>query len=37
MYMSLATVFVNIVVSNAYDFLLIIYAVAFKDYMPNIK
>lgn len=35
--MSLAIVFVKIVVSKAYDFLFIIYAVAFNDYRPNIR
>lgn len=34
---SLAIVFVKIVVSKASDFFLIIYAVAFNDYIPKIK
>ncbi len=35
--MSLATVLVKIVVSKAYDFFVIIYAVALSDYNPSIN
>lgn len=35
--MSLAIVFVRTAVSKASDFLFIIYAVAFNDYIPKIK